>query len=103
MSEVHKILGKLDKIKTDVDRLLLVSKLTKCSILAKYIGTFFFIVKTKSIYRPFLSFLPFLKFWKKRFIYFGHKHVETGANYSYELATFLKYYMPLMPWINREM
>ena len=29
---------------------------------------------------PFLSSLPFLKFWKKNLIYFGHKHVETGSN-----------------------
>ena len=28
-------------------------------------------------------------------MYFGHKHVETGPNYSYELAIFLKYHMPL--------
>ena len=35
-------------IKTDADRLLLVSKLKKSSILAKYIGKFLFIVKTKS-------------------------------------------------------
>ena len=29
-------------------------------------------------------------------MYFGHKHVETGENCSYEIATFLKYHMPLM-------
>ena len=28
-------------------------------------------------------------------MYFRHKHVETGPNRSYELATFLKYHMPL--------
>ena len=28
-------------------------------------------------------------------MYFGHKHVETGPNCSDELATFLKYHMPL--------
>ena len=39
----------LEKIKTDVDRLLLVSKLKKISTLAKYIGKFVFIIKTKSI------------------------------------------------------
>ena len=38
----------LEKIKTDEDRLLLVSKLKKSSILAKYIEKFFFIIKTKS-------------------------------------------------------
>ena len=37
-----------EKIKTNVDRLLLVSKSEKSSILAKYIGKFFFTVKTKS-------------------------------------------------------
>ena len=26
-------------------------------------------------------------------MYFGHKYIETGLNFSYELATFLKYYM----------
>ena len=25
-------------------------------------------------------------------MYFGHKHIETGPNFSYELATFLKYH-----------
>ena len=29
-------------------------------------------------------------------MYFGHKHVETGANRSHELVTFLKYHMPLI-------
>ena len=29
-------------------------------------------------------------------MYFGHKHVETGPNCSNELATFLKYHMPLI-------
>ena len=28
-------------------------------------------------------------------MYFGHKHVETGPNYSYGHATFFKYHMPL--------
>ena len=28
-------------------------------------------------------------------MYFGHKHVEIGPNCSHELATFLKYHMPL--------
>ena len=94
-----KIWEKLEKIKTDVDRLLLVSKLKKSSILAKYIRKFVFIIKTKVVYlHPFLSFLPFLKFRKQHFMYFGHKHVETGPNCSCELATFLKYHMPLSRW-----
>ena len=32
---------------------------------------------------------------KQRFMYFEHKHVETGPNYSYKLATFFKYHIPL--------
>ena len=28
-------------------------------------------------------------------MYFGHKHAETGLNCSHQLATFLKYHMPL--------
>ena len=28
-------------------------------------------------------------------MYFGHKQVETGPNYSYKLTTLLKYHMPL--------
>ena len=28
-------------------------------------------------------------------MYFGRKRVETGPNFLYELATFLKYHMPL--------
>ena len=52
VSKGHKILFSkflkiLEKTKTDVDRLLLVSKFEKSSILAKYIGKFIFIVKTK--------------------------------------------------------
>ena len=38
----------IETIKTDVDRLLLVSKFKKSSIVKKYIENFFFIVKTKS-------------------------------------------------------
>ena len=29
-------------------------------------------------------------------MYFGHKYVETGPNSSHELATFLKYHIPLI-------
>ena len=28
-------------------------------------------------------------------MYFGHKYVETGPNYSHEFATFFKYHVPL--------
>ena len=83
-------------MKTDVDRLLLISKLENTSILAKYFrNDFFSLSKPKVVYlRPFLSFLLFLKFRKQRFIYFGQKHVETGSNCSHELATFINYHMP---------
>ena len=47
VSKVDKILEMLEKIKTDVDRLLFVLKFKKSSIIAKYIGTLFFIIKTK--------------------------------------------------------
>ena len=53
------------KIKTGVDRLLLVPKLKKSSILAKNIVKFLFIDKKKLVYlRPFLSSLPFPKLYK---------------------------------------
>ena len=29
-------------------------------------------------------------------MFFGHKHVETGKNCSYEVATFLNYHVPLI-------
>ena len=86
----------VENMKTDIDRLLLVSKLIKSSILLKYIGNFFSFSNPKVVYiRPFLSSLPFPKFWKENFMYFSHKRVETGPNCSHELATFLKYHMPL--------
>ena len=87
----------VEKIKTDVDRLLLVLKLKKSSILSKYIGIFFSFLKAKVVYlRPFLSSLPFPKFKKQKFLYFGQKHIETGPNFSHELATFFKYHMLLI-------
>ena len=83
------------KIKTDVDRLLLVSKLKKRSIIAKYIGIFFSLSKPKVVYlRPILSSLPFPKFKKQYFMYFEHKRIETGTKCLHELATFLKYHIP---------
>ena len=39
--------------------------------------------------------MPFLKFWEQNCNYSGHKHVETGPNYSHQLVTFLKYHTPL--------
>ena len=40
--------------------------------------------------------LIFLKLWKQNFIYFGHKHVETGLNCSHQLSIFHKYHMLLI-------
>ena len=37
----------VEKIQTDVDRLLLVSKLKKSPVLAKYMGEFFFLVSKR--------------------------------------------------------
>ena len=65
-------------------------------IFASKLMSIFTLSKPKVIYlRLFSSSLPFLKFWKENFMYFGHKHVETGPNCSHELATFFKYHMPL--------
>ena len=76
----------VDKIKTDVDRLLLVSKMKKSSISQNISTNFFSLLKPKVVYlRPFLSYLPFSKFWKQNFMYFGYKHVETGPNSSREI------------------
>ena len=37
-------------------------------------------------------------------MYFGHKHIETGPNFSYELATFLKYHhMPFKAVVPKKM
>ena len=54
----------VDMIKTDVDRLILVSKLKKSSISAIYIRKLFFIVKTKSSLSTSVSIfsIPFPKF-----------------------------------------
>ena len=53
MSKVHKILffkfwEMVDKIKTDVDRLILVPKMKKKFNFTKYISKPFFVIKTKS-------------------------------------------------------
>ena len=56
-------LGNGREDKTDVDRLLLVTKLKKSSMLTKYIDFFFSQSKPKVAYlRPFLSSLSFPKF-----------------------------------------
>ena len=88
----------VERIKTNVDRLLLVSNLKE-----NYISeNLFSSLKLNVVYlRPFLFSLPFPKFRKQHFIYFGHKHFETGANCLHELATFLKYHMPLIHVLNK--
>ena len=85
----------VEKIKTNVDGLLLVQKIEKSSILAKSMENIFSLSQPKVVYlRPFSS-LPFSKFWKQKLTCFGYKHVETGPSCSYKFATFLKYHMPL--------
>ena len=71
----------LEKIKTEVGRLLLVSRIKKSSILAKYIEIFFSIIKTKNT--PSTSdfiFSNIFQILKTKFYIFGHKNVETGLN-----------------------
>ena len=86
----------VDNIKTDVDRLLLVSKMKK-----KFVDIFceielFFIFETKSCLSTSVFIISaFLKFFKQNFMYLAHKHVETGLNCSHEIPNFLKYHMPL--------
>ena len=86
---------------TDSDlesRLHLVSKMKERTISQNIFEIFFPLSKSKVVYlRPFSSSLPFRKFRKQNFMHFGHQHVETGPNCSHELASFLKYHMPLRP------
>ena len=69
----------VEKIKTVLVRRLLCQTIEKSSILAKSIE--------KTL---------FYKFWKQISIYCGHKHVETALSCSHEIATFVKYHMPLI-------
>ena len=80
------------KIKTGVDRLLLVSKLKKKINLKHNISeNLFSLPKPKLVHlRPFLSFPPFLKFQKQHFMYFEHKYVETRPNCSYKNLSSLR-------------
>ena len=68
----------VEKITTDVDRLLLVLIMEKkCP---KYFVklNFFPFLKPNVVYlRPFLTSLQFPKFWKQNLMHFGHKHLET--------------------------
>ena len=93
---VFKIWGMVKKIKTDVDRLLLVLKMKNVQFKQNISELFFSLLKPKVIYlRLFLSSLPSPKFWKQNLMNFEHKHVETGPSCPHELATFHKYDMPL--------
>ena len=75
MSKIHKnFVNKIsqisEKIELDVDKLLLISKVKKSSISAKYIGKVFSLLKSKIVYlRPFSSSLTFTKFCKKNSMY----------------------------------
>ena len=80
----------VDKMKTDVDWLLLVSKMKKkVQFHQIYQPIFFSLSKPKVVYlRPFLSSLLFSKLWKQNVMYFAHKHVETRPNCSREIPIF---------------
>ena len=67
-------------IKTDVDRLLLVSKLKNNSILAIYTGKFVFIVKTKSSLSTSVPiFSTISQIWKTKFYVFW---LQTCINWT---------------------
>ena len=51
VSKLHKICEIVEKMKTDVDRLLLFSKMKKSSILAKYTENVFLLFKPNKIFR----------------------------------------------------
>ena len=64
----------------DVDKLHLLLKMKKSSILENILENLFSLSKPKVVYlRPFSFSLPFPKL-KKMFMHFGHKHVEAGPN-----------------------
>ena len=67
-----------------------VLKMKQSSILAKSIGKISFLIQTKIVYsHPFLSSLPFTKFWKQN-MYFGREHVKPVLRFPHEIVTFLK-------------
>ena len=83
----------VEKIKSDVDRLLVVSKLKKSSILAKHIGIFFIVATKSSLSTSLFIFSTISQILKTKFYVFWK---QTCRNWTkYELATFLKYHMPL--------
>ena len=94
---VFKLWEIVEKMKTDVDRLLLVSKMKKSSILGKYIRDFLFIIKTKSsLSTSVFIFVTISQILKTKC--YVHKHVGTGPNCSHELTTFIKYHMLIIDY-----
>ena len=68
----------VEKIKTHVDRLLLILIMKRKFPIYFFKIELFLFSKLKVVYlRLFLSSLLFPKFKKQNFMYFGHKHVET--------------------------
>ena len=99
---LFKIWEMVEKINTDVDiDDFYFEKWKNCNF-SKIYGEKFFICKSKSslFTSVFVFFTIFPKLWKQNFINFRRKHIETGPSCSRELITFLKYKMPLRPYIN---
>ena len=68
----------VEKIKTDVDELLLVLTMKNKFLIYFAKIELFSISYPKVVYlRPFLSSRTFPKFWKQNLMYFGHKDVKT--------------------------
>ena len=68
----------VEKIKTDLDRLLLILTMKKSFPMYSDGIELFSISKPKVVYfSPFLSTLPSQKFRNENPMYFRHKHVET--------------------------
>ena len=120
MSKVHKIWEIVEKLKTDVDRLLLVFKMKnslisqniseilllvskmKKSLISQNILEFFFsIIKTKSsLSSSVFIFSIISQILKTKFyVFWTQTCIEIGPNCSHELSTFPKYHMPLRNFI----
>ena len=82
----------VEKIKTNVDRLLLVSKLKRSSFSEKSIGNFFFFMKTKNISMSLFIYSTISQILETIFYLFW---AQTCRNWT-KLLTFLKYYMLLI-------
>ena len=87
----------VEKMKTDVDRQLLVWKMQKSTILEKSIGNIFFIIKIKSRLSSSVFIITSIhQIFEIKFMHYVRKHLKIGSAFSHELATFLKYHMPLI-------